>query len=106
MMTTSAGTLIFRISLLLVVLIAIDLYAFKGIKTSFSNIESVFARQVIFWVYWGISIVFFIGIIYSLSTLNKFAGPSRGQIALLMGSFILFYIPKLIIVSFLLIEDV
>jgi predicted MPP superfamily phosphohydrolase len=105
-MHTSPSTIIFRVSLVLLVLIVIDFYAFRSVKTGFSFIQSERIKQVINWVYWGVNILFILGAVYSLITFNRFTGPPRGAAAILMGAFVLLYIPKLIIVAFLLLEDI
>lgn len=105
-MHASPSTVIFRIILVMLVLVAIDFYAFRSIKTGYSDIQSERAKLVVNWVYWGINILFLLLTTYGLFVFNRFTGPRGGLFVIIMTMFVLLYIPKLVLITFLLIEDV
>ncbi|MBI2271648.1 MAG: metallophosphoesterase [Bacteroidetes bacterium] len=105
-MHASPSTVIFRIILVMLILVAIDFYAFRSIKTSYSDIQSERTKQVINWVYWGVNVFFMLLTTYGLFIFNRFTGPRGGVFVLIMTIFFLLYIPKLILITFLLIEDI
>lgn len=105
-MHASPSTIVFRIAMLMLVLIAIDFYAFRSIKAGFSDVQSERAKQAINWVYWGVNIFFLFLTTYGLFAFNRFTGPRGGLFVLIMALFVLLYIPKLILIVFLLIEDI
>ncbi len=105
-MNTSASTIIFRIGLVLVVLLLIDLYTFRSIKTAFSFIQSGRVRQLIYWIYWAANLSFLGAAVFALSKFDRHSGPQRGFIPFLIAAFVLLYIPKLILVIVLLLEDI
>ena len=105
-MHVSTATIVFRLAIFLLVLIAIDFYVFRSIKSGFSYIQSDRAKQAINWVYWGVNISFILGLIYGIATLNRFKGPQLVLYTFLGVMFALLYIPKLVVIFFLLIEDI
>lgn len=88
------------------ILIAIDFYAFRGIKTAFSFIQSTRTKQFINCGYWLINIALILGIAYAFLTFDKHNGPDRKVFGLLGGLLILFLIPMLLIFVVMLLEDV
>ncbi|MCC6691295.1 MAG: metallophosphoesterase [Bacteroidia bacterium] len=105
-MHASTSTILFRICTVLLFLIAIDVYTFRSVKTGFSFVQSSIVKNSIYWTYWSVNILFVLTVVYALVHFNKFAGPPKYFSAILMGSFVLLYIPKLIVVCFLLVEDI
>ena len=104
-MNSPSPTLIFRIVLIVFILIAIDFYAFKGVKVSISGLESTKLRMGITFAYWFITGLFLVLIGYTILNFDRFRGPSRNYTGFLMGTFILLYVPKLMLVIVLLLED-
>lgn len=105
-MHTSPSVYIVRISLALLILLAIDFYTFKGIKISVSAIQSQRTTLLIYWIYWGVNIAYMLTVVYALVTFDRFSGPQRSFTAFIMGAFVLLYVPKLVLIAFLLIEDI
>jgi predicted MPP superfamily phosphohydrolase len=105
-MNTSGSTLIFRVCILLLVLVIIDLYSYRSIKTAFSFLQSERTKQIIYWLYWTVNILFISTTVYVLTKFDRHAGPRGGLFTFLIGAFVLLYIPKLVLVIFLLLEDV
>ncbi|TND10365.1 MAG: putative phosphohydrolase [Bacteroidetes bacterium] len=89
----------------LVILVMIDVYVFQGVRTMTRSMTSQRWRTVIHWSYWIISIGIFawMGILALTFTPNN--GPTQAFMRLI-GVTILFLIPKLVFLFFLLGEDV
>ncbi len=104
MISTSA--FLIRFSIVIAVLLLIDIYVFRGIKTASSSISSVKTKQVIYWSYWLINIAFVLCAIYAVLTFDRSAPPRNGIFVFLFGVFVLLTIPKLIFSLFLLTEDI
>jgi predicted MPP superfamily phosphohydrolase len=94
----------FRIIIVIAIWAIIDLYVFQAIKTVTSGLSSNWI-YIIRWGYWIIDIILAIAIIYLINS-RKFAiAPSHGS-SLLIGLMFISFVPKLIIVPFLLVEDI
>ena len=102
----SVSTFLVRIALLLVFVIGIDVYAFRAFRLAMTSIPSERLQQIAAQLYIAVSAIFIIGVIIALSQFKKFTPPNRTYLALIMGGFILLYVPKLILVIVLLIEDI
>jgi predicted MPP superfamily phosphohydrolase len=79
------------------ILLIVDFYAFQGLKTL---VKSKFG----FWIYWLFSFAVLVNMIYQFNSFDRSAGMSRG----LMFGFalvILSFVPKLITIVVLLLED-
>lgn len=86
--------------IILVILVLIDLYAYKGVNTALAN-HSIVLRRIVRFMYWIISI----GIMsVSLWTLVSIQGAhvrrDHSYVFSLVALFLLFFLPKLIIVLF------
>lgn len=99
------STIIIRITLFLFVLLLIDFYAFKGIRSGFSFINSSKTKQLITYTYWGITALFVTYTIAVFFTFDRNVGPQKTTFAILLGIFVLLYVPKLVLCIFLLAED-
>lgn len=95
--------LILRVLIFVLILLALDLYVFQGIKAAFSRLNPK-ARQVVFITYWLINVALIIAIVYSLATFSRTTGPKL-IFTKIIAALILFTVPKLILVIFLFIED-
>lgn len=91
----------------LIFILLIDIYAFKGIKLIVSGLDSTLIRNIIYAVYWIIPITIISFLLY-FRTLAPFEREPRifRNFFLLAGFFILFYIPKLVFIAFHLTEDI
>lgn len=87
-----------------IVWILIDLYCFQAIKTVTSNINSTTAN-VIKYTYWIFDILLISIILFSAYTGKFIAGPNK-EMSILFGLMILSLAPKIILIPFLLIEDI
>ncbi len=85
----------------------VDIYSFKGIKLLVSGLEPSIIKNVIYVVYWIIPISVISFLLY-FRTLQPFERDPRifNNFFLLAGLFLLFYIPKLVFITFHLTEDI
>jgi uncharacterized protein len=88
-------------------ILLVDAYSFKGIKLLTSALESTLLKNSIYIFYWIIPILVISTLLY-FRTLQPFDRDPRifRNFFLLAGFFILFYVPKLIFITFHLIEDI
>ncbi len=84
----------------LLFVVAVDLYAWKGINTALANHSPVIRRLARF-LYWSISIGMIVTMLWSLLTMQE-ARLRRDHSYLfsLFGLFLMFFLPKLVIVVF------
>jgi len=89
-----------------IIILLIDLYAFRGIKSLTVSIESKL-KYVIYFGFWLIPLLIVIGIFIMYLFRSKIQDPGNfNYVYYLIGLFVLFYIPKLVFISFLFVEDV
>ncbi len=89
-----------------IVLIAIDLYVWKGIKLVSSNIPFLSGKRWIPWTYWTISIVSLL-LAFAFLPLSRFFLRPADYVYFytVFGVIILFFVPKLVFVLFHAVED-
>lgn len=87
-----------------IIWLIIDLYCFQAVKTSFENSNS-YIKTVILSLYWIVDIVLIV-IILSLYFTGKIENSGNKIFSSLFGLMIISLAPKLIILPFLLIEDI
>lgn len=92
--------MLLRILIPVVLLGIIDFYAFQAIRT--------LTKHQVLWryLYWGISIAFLLLLIYTILNFDRGAGPQNGVFKLLTASFVLLFVPKLVLCIPLLLEDI
>lgn len=95
-----------RFSIVMVIVLAIDFYVFKGIKAALSGFTSAKLKQVVYWVYWIVNISFVALAYYAILTWNKAENPRTTLFVILGSAFVLLFVPKLVFSLFLLAEDV
>ncbi len=85
-------------------LLLIDYYVFTGVRTLTSGLETR-TRKIVHWIYWGISLSFFVwlGIIFFTATSG---GGMPKSIPSFIGLWALVFVPKLLFLVFLLGEDI
>ncbi|MCB0764299.1 MAG: metallophosphoesterase, partial [Flavobacteriales bacterium] len=84
----------------LIVLVLIDLYAYKGVNTALAN-HSVTIRRIVRFVYWAISIGMFALLIWTMIGFQDIkAKRDHSYVFSLVALFLLFFLPKLVIVVF------
>lgn len=96
--------MLYRVLITISIWLLVDFYAFHGLKTLTSkwNINS---STLIHWTYWGIDL-FILAVIFYYSFTGKFAnGPGR-QIGWVLAALMISLVPKLVIISFLFVEDI
>lgn len=93
-----------RFIYLTIIWLIIDLYCFQAIKTSFENSNS-YIKNIIISLYWIIDIIL-IAIILTLYFTGKIENSGNKIFSSLFGLMIISLAPKLIILPFLLIEDI
>jgi predicted MPP superfamily phosphohydrolase len=93
-----------RILITIAIWLLVDLYAFHGLKTLTSK-WNINYSALIHWTYWCIDLVI-LGAIFYYSFTGKFAnGPGR-QVGWVLAALMISLVPKLVIISFLFIEDI
>ena len=102
MHSLSFWTFLFQMALVIGLLFLIDLYAFQGIKTALNGISVARFIKPAFWVF---HIAFYIYFFIFFFGFFKGTKASPGFINLSFTTFIIFYLPKLIFLVFLLGED-
>lgn len=90
--------MIFRLLILSLVLLIIELYAFQAFRT-------LIKTRWILGIYIGISLLLFIFLIYSFTKFDRSVGQTQGTM-LTMGLLVAVYIPKILITLFMLGEDI
>jgi predicted MPP superfamily phosphohydrolase len=93
--------MIFRLFIFIAIWLLVDLYVFQAMKTVFTGSKAIYVN----YAYWLFDIVLMVIIIY-VGASGKFAGgPPKGG-SYIMGLAILSLAPKIIVIPFLLIEDI
>jgi predicted MPP superfamily phosphohydrolase len=87
-----------RLLIFLLVLVALDLYAFQAIRTITKN-------QWIHWTYFLISIGVLGYLVYQLTSYDRSVGPTKGSLAI-AGLTLLVYVPKIILLITMFGEDI
>lgn len=85
-------------------LLLIDYYVFTGVRTLTNGLETR-TRKIIHWLYWGISVSFFIWLAGIFLTANASAGMPK-SIPSFISLWALIFVPKLLFLVFLLGEDI
>lgn len=87
--------------------LAIDFYAFKGLKLLMRDWNQNSAQIIVTYMYWGASIVLVAGILIGLLNRSTFNKPDNyAYFFFLFAFFLLMFLPKLIFVVFHLVDDV
>ncbi len=92
--------MLLRILIPVLLLSAVDFYAFQAIKTI--SRDHIWAR----YLYWALSIAFIILVVLVIINFDRTAGPQHPLFKLMMSSFVLLFVPKLVISLPLLAEDI
>ena len=91
----------------LVFILAVDLYSFKGIKLLASTIENNIIKYGIYIIYWAVPLLLLSFLIYYRALAPFEREPAIFKNFFLLGGFfILFYVPKLVFIIFHLAEDI
>ena len=91
--------------ILLVVLVLIDLYAYKGVNTALAN-HSLTLRRIIRFLYWIISIGILGLVVWTLIGMRDPENRrDHSYVFSLIALFLLFFLPKVVIAAFHLLDD-
>src|SRR5450432_1339925 len=85
------------------ILLLIDFYAFQGIRSVMQH-SNITVKRIVATVYWLISFMS-IGFVWYLVFFDYYALPKVIRVYLLSSLFV-FYIPKVLLVVFLLVDDI
>lgn len=94
----NSNTIIFRIIVFVLFMILLDFYAFQSFKTAFKD------NTLVKWIYWITSIGLIVFILWAMFNFDRRASASA-RVQILMGSLILFIVPKLILILVMFGED-
>lgn len=94
------GILIF-----IAVLVLVDVYAFQGVRTIARGISSPNTGKILKWSYWAVCIGIYVWIFILGLNFTRNTGPTRSFMQF-AGIFLLFLIPKLVVVFVLMGEDI
>jgi predicted MPP superfamily phosphohydrolase len=93
------------IALLLLFMIAMDLYALRGITYLFSPGRN--ANPLFIYLYWGVTFLMFLAIIRAGTMFQHMRDPSRFfGVMLILGFFLMLYLPKIIFNTTQLLGDI
>jgi hypothetical protein len=91
----------------IVFILIVDLYSFKGIKLLVSGIENNIIKYGIYIFYWLIPLLLLFFLVYFRALAPYERDPAIFKnFSLLGGFFILFYVPKLVFIIFHLADDI
>jgi predicted MPP superfamily phosphohydrolase len=83
------------LGIFVVFIIGMDLYALRGIEQLFSPGQT--SNPLFYYIYWGITLLMMLTLIITGSRFQQLRDPSRFfGIMLIMGIFLMFYVPKLL----------
>jgi predicted MPP superfamily phosphohydrolase len=103
-MREGAFTILF---IVFIVIIALDTYAFKGVRVLTRGIESTTLKQVIHYGYWGLTIIVLITVMIAFTNFN-YTAQSKSYVLpfAAMAIVILHVVPKILFIVFHLLEDI
>ncbi|MCY1719701.1 metallophosphoesterase [Prolixibacteraceae bacterium Z1-6] len=92
---------------LLLFMLLVDFYTYRGIKPLITKIKATFAQKFLAVLFWGISILVFAGFTLFMFRI-KYVKQAEAYIyaGYLVAGFALFYIPKFVFILFVLIKDI
>ena len=95
------------IIILSALLIAVDVYTFKGVKMLMKDVDSLLIKRVFTWGYWALTLAMLALLYYSFGNFSSAVESHSYRIPFTVFSLFLIYLsPKLIFIIFQLIEDV
>lgn len=102
----SLSTILFRVGLLVALILLIDLYTYQGIKFLTATISSPRWKTGIRVGYWAITAAFFVLMVSLFFVPSARNGPSSKLVTTVFGFFVMAYLPKLVFLAFILVDDV
>jgi len=97
----------FLIIPLLIFMLIVDLYTYRGLKPLINKIENLLLRKALKILYWLISLAMFAAfVLFFFNIKNVKQADSYVYVGYLTAAFALFYIPKFVLILFVLLKDV
>lgn len=94
-------------AIILIIMLVVDAYAFKGIRMLAKNIKSNFWHRTVFVLFWSTTAIMVLSMITGYFFRNSTRNPTVFTwYYYIFGLFLIFYIPKIIIAVFHLLEDI
>lgn len=88
-------------------MLIVDLYTYRGIKPLVNKIQNSFFRKAFKLLYWSISLFMFAAfVLFFLRIEHVQKAETYVYTSYLVGAFALFYIPKFVLILFVLLKDV
>ncbi|WP_372754419.1 metallophosphoesterase [Labilibaculum sp.] len=98
---------VFLLIPLLLFMLLVDFYTYRGIKPLIARLKIKLARQSLIVLFWGISIFIFASFTLFMFGIKHVKGAqSYIYVGYLVAGFSLFYIPKFVFVLFVLLKDI
>ncbi len=91
-----------RVLPILVIWLLVDLFTFRSVSTAFSGNESL--SELTTWLFWLIDLALLVTIVFFVARGKMAQGPNK-KLHWLMALFMISIIPKLLLVPFLMLED-
>jgi len=83
------------IAILTLFMLGMDLYALRGIQFLFSSLRE--GSRIFFYGYWGLTLLMFLALLWAGFQFQQLRDPSRFfGVMLIMGLFLMLYVPKLL----------
>jgi uncharacterized protein len=93
-------SIFFRVLIVFALLLALDFYAFQAIKTVSKN------STLWKWIYWVTTVAVYALFLIIMFTFDRTTAATTRSVNVMMGMMIMLYVPKLVLVIFLMGEDV
>lgn len=98
---------VFLLIPLLLFMLVVDIYTYRGVKPLIARIKNALARQSLTILFWGISIfVFGAFCLFMFGIKHVRQSESYIYVGYLVAGFSLFYIPKFVFILFVLLKDI
>lgn len=97
----------FLIIPLLIFILTVDLYTYRGIKPLLNRIKNLIIKKGFKLLYWSVSLLMFAAFVLFFLKI-KYVQKAEAYVyfSYLIGTFALFYIPKFVLILFVLLKDV
>jgi predicted MPP superfamily phosphohydrolase len=94
-----------RIIIVVTIVFIVEIWVFSGVRTIALGMANDRMRQLILWGYVGINILFYLLVLYAFVSFSRAAGPSK-LFPFLAIMFVLIWVPKLVFLVFVAVEDI
>jgi len=98
---------VFLLIPLLLFMLLVDIYSYRGVKPLIARINNTLARQSLTILFWGISVFIFAAFsLFMFGIKHVKQSESYIYVGYLVAGFSLFYIPKFVFILFVLLQDI